>query len=338
MIDGISVVVCCFNSEKRISKVLSHLLQQQNGNTFGWEVIIVDNASTDQTKSVARSSWDHPSVELKIVDEPNPGLSHARRKGLDVSKFNIISFIDDDNWVEDHWVEKVYHYMSQDPDIGILGGRGIATFETDPPEWFIHFQDSYAVGPQAKASGKVQKILYGAGLSIRKEAWNHLVDNGFEFILSDRKGSSLNSGGDSELCLAVLLSGYHTYYVDDLTFYHFMPAVRIQWKYLVDLEKAFGRAAPVANIYFSFLREKGWGKLKYENPFFALLNSLYNLLKILPEFVPIIFRKKEGEKSYLMIHYHSQSLLGSVRLFWKIRGMVRKIREGQWRINPHRHV
>jgi len=333
MINGISVVVCCYNSEKRISKVLSHLLNQKYDQDVNWEVLIVDNGSTDKTKEVSTEFWNHQSIKLRTVDEPNPGLSNARNKGLTQSVYDVVSFIDDDNWVETEWVQKVYHHMRRDPHIGILGGRGEGAFEQDPPAWFAEFQRSYAVGAQAESSGNHQSILYGAGLSIRKKAWNHLKSNGFKFILSDRKGGMITSGGDAELCLAVLLSGYKLYYDHDLKFKHYMPEARLNWLYLIDLHKSFGRATAVTDIYTSFHEKPVISRIKHQDPLLSSMNSVYNLIRILPQFARTGFSNKEGNRVYLRYINQKYNLKENFRLLGRYKSIVRELKNASWRIN-----
>ena len=189
---GISVVICCYNSEQRIQKVLTCLQNQKFTHKIEWEVLLVDNASTDDTEKVAMESWSLKEVKLRVVPEPNPGISHARRRGFEDAAFEIISFVDDDNWVEEEWIQKVYDTMYEDTEIGILGGKGTAAFDEAPPVWFARYESSYAVGPQADQSCEMFTRLYGAGMNIRKSTWDNLKENGFEFQLSGRKGKLLS--------------------------------------------------------------------------------------------------------------------------------------------------
>lgn len=335
MIKGISIVICCHNSEKRIPKVLQHLRKQEYRHGISWEVLVIDNASSDRTSELARENWDHPEIELRTIDEPNPGLSNARQKGLAESRFEIVSFIDDDNWVEEHWVEKVYNHMNGNPDIGILGGRGTATFESEAPKWFSTFESAYAVGHQASESGRVNKILYGAGLNIRKEAWDHLVKNKFEFILSDRKGRSLSSGGDSELCLAVLLAGYQLYYDDDLTFYHEMPDFRVQWEYLTRLYKGFAKTGPIALIYYTYIPGSKRNPIRARSWIISVIAALMNLLRSTPGYLKIAFSDKEGSAEYLRYVYCKQYLKENIILGSRLRYYGSLIKNAAWRLEKN---
>jgi glycosyltransferase involved in cell wall biosynthesis len=308
MQEGVSVIICCHNSEKRIPDVLKHLMLQRVAETISWEVILVDNASEDDTVEVAKRTWnlwDH--VPLRFYYEPEKGLSNARKKGILESAFNIVSFIDDDNWVNERWVQDVYLHMKNYPEVAIIGGKGEAVFEQQPPEWFDRFKRCFAVGPQTQKDGFTNndaELVYGAGLSLRKDAWDSILKKGFYFHLSGRKGNSLSSGEDSEMCLAVRLSGYKILYDSQLTFKHLMPASRLKWSYLMKLASAFGRAQVIIDIYESVLQGYGgWDKLKITNYFLSLLYSLYGLLKIMPKFILDNILLKSYPKSEHTFHY-----------------------------------
>ena len=86
-----------------------------------WEVIIVDNASTDNTSEVAREYWnDHNSLaHFQIVKEPEPGLSAARLKGFNTAQYEYMVLCDDDNWLAKDFVRSVYEIMNANDDVGI---------------------------------------------------------------------------------------------------------------------------------------------------------------------------------------------------------------------------
>jgi glycosyltransferase involved in cell wall biosynthesis len=71
---GISVIVCCYNSEKRLADTLAHLLNQKT-NSFDWEIIIVDNASTDTTNILSQKilSKSLPPGNFKVIVEKKSG-------------------------------------------------------------------------------------------------------------------------------------------------------------------------------------------------------------------------------------------------------------------------
>jgi len=331
MINGISVIICCYNSEDRLPKVLEHLDHQTVKDNIKWEIVVVDNASRDSTVEIAKNTWKRKDVEMKVVYEPNPGLSYARMKGIAESSYDIISFIDDDNWVESEWIQKVFRIMNDDSDIGILGGRGEAVCESDPPIWFEPFQSAYAVGSDGKSTGKQRaKRVKGAGMNVRRKSWDHLFSNGFQFLLSDRKGTALSSGGDIEICLAFLLAGFDIYYDDDLTFYHYMPEGRLNWDYLMKLYSAFGRADPIESMYAALLMDRGYDRFKKTNIALSTLRTLYQYIRFLPRRQYLISKESEGDRNALRFTYVKNSLLEKLKLFIIFPFYVSKIKKAAW--------
>lgn len=252
--DGVSIIICGYNATARIRPTLRALHQQQFlEQKITWEVIVVDNASTDNTSVVAAEVWkENPVTEFRIVSEEKPGLMHARHKGLAVSKYEIVSFVDDDNWVEPGWIEKIFSIFSTDKNIGACGGSSEAVFESIKPDWFSSYENSFAVGRQADETGYIENkkgFLWGAGLSFRKSLWQDLQNRGFKNLTIGREGKSITAGDDTELCYAIRLLGYHLYYRDDLTLKHFMPAGRMNFSYLEKMNIGFGKANARLNCY-----------------------------------------------------------------------------------------
>ena len=251
--NGVSIVICCYNSEKRIENTLIHLQHQKFDKPLHWEVILVDNASADNTSSSAAEIWKrNPVTELRIVKEDTPGLMHARHRGLAESKYEIVSFIDDDNWVEEKWVEKIQRIFSSDAQIGACGGSSEAVFETTQPAWFSDNENSFAVGKQAHETGYIEDkkgFLWGAGLSFRKSLWQELLRRGFKNLTIGREGQNTTAGEDTELCYAFRLLGYRMYYQQDLTLQHFMPSARMNFSYFEKMNIGFGKANTRLNCY-----------------------------------------------------------------------------------------
>ncbi len=254
--DGVSVVICCFNSTKRIAATLEHLQKIKTSGIL-WEIVIVDNNSDDDTKEKALAIWSsNPVTRLKIVSENKRGLINARITGVKSASYDIISFIDDDNWIESQWIDKVYSILKNNESLAACGGSSEAVFEISPPDWFTDFSFYYAVGKQQKESGyvSIQKgYLWGAGLTVKKKAWNYLFENGFNNLLKGRTGKSLTAGEDSEICFALILTGWKLWYEDSLKLQHYIPAARLNLPYLMKIYEGFGKAAVVLFLYISFI-------------------------------------------------------------------------------------
>ena len=244
---GVSVILCCHNSSQELPKTLEHLAKQQVADDFPWEVIVIDNASKDGTKQVALDCWPDQKADLfRVVHEPRLGLIHARYRGLVEAKYEILSFIDDDNWVCPDWVSTASAVMSQYPDVGACGGHNIPEFDGEKPGWFDLSARSYAVGSQGPDEGGditwSRGRLVGAGLTIRKSAWRQLLDEGFNSLLVGCQGKALNRGEDTELCFALVLAGWRLWYEPRMKLRHFLTADRLHWSYARKLRRGGGKA------------------------------------------------------------------------------------------------
>lgn len=272
---GVSVVLCCYNSASRIIPVLEHLAYQQLSSA-SYEVILVDNNCTDDTVSIARKYWDQQNIDmpLYIVSEKKAGLSYARQSGIQKARNSVIVFCDDDNLLDSDYLQKAFDTMQLDLRIGAVGGVGVAIVSGLIPEWFNTYQGAYACGPQGVCSGYVTRTrgyLYGAGLCIRTEIIRSIL-NSKSIKLSDRKGKSLVSGGDSEICMLISLSGYELYYNAEMKFKHLIGQNRLTLKYLHKLYESFG----VSYLHLHTLEKQlGIGNHKNKTAF-ALIRSSWH--------------------------------------------------------------
>ena len=257
MPSGISVVICCFNSTSRITPTLQHLLNQEGISLSAFEVIIVDNASTDNTREIAALVWNNFDADkpiFKVVDELTPGLSAARKKGIEEARFDYVLFCDDDNWLDENYLSTSLMLMQSDPLIGALGGTGSPVFEgMEPPYFWVNQFHTLAVGRQSGIEGDITNergVLYGAGMIVNKEAFTILQEKyQFQFLVSDRMGNSLASSGDHELCLALRKIGYKIFYSAHLNFKHFIPAYRTTLSYYKKLFLGFGMSYALLHAY-----------------------------------------------------------------------------------------
>jgi glycosyltransferase involved in cell wall biosynthesis len=251
-LDGISVVVCTHNGKERLEATLQSVFQQKTTIELAWEILVIDNASTDGTKDFCidlKNKYDF-GHSFRVVSEFNPGLNNARRKGLAESSFNWVLFCDDDNHLFDNYVQTGFNIISKNKSIGALGGMGLPVFESEKPDWFDQYHYSFAVGTQSNSNGKIQSQnpeLYGAGCFFYKPALQKIFATGFQTIMSDRKGTSLSSGGDVEWCYLIHLMKYEIWFSDELKFYHLMTAGRLTWEYYIKLK--VGIANGVALIF-----------------------------------------------------------------------------------------
>lgn len=241
MIQGVSVIVCCYNSTRRLPSTLTHLARQRQLDNIPFEIIIVDNASTDDTGKVAVKLWNEygSNVPLRVVYEKQPGQYYARHLGINEAKFETIVFCDDDNWLDKNYLAIAFDIF-RDETIAATGGTGTPEFETSEPKWFKQVSTYFAVGNQLKNKMNGIQYLYGAGLVVRKSALKKLFDGGFSNASVGRVGNAMTSGDDVELTLALHHAGYKVVFDDRLKFRHFIPKGRLTIKYFRRLMLGIG--------------------------------------------------------------------------------------------------
>jgi glycosyltransferase involved in cell wall biosynthesis len=254
MPEGITVVICCYKAAGLLPQTLACLAAQRFSTTAPpLEVIVVDNSSPDETAKVAVENWPSDcATPLRVVFEPTPGLTHARLRGLAEAKYEIVCFVDQDNRVSPDWIETASNLMAEHGDVGACGGQTEATSDERLPRWFEQFQSYYAVGPQGDKAGDITETrgyLWGAGLCLRKRAWQMLSEKQFRFTLYDRRGQELSAGGDAELCYALRLTGWRIWYEPRLKMNHFMTPDRLHWSYLRRVSRGFGAATTGLDAY-----------------------------------------------------------------------------------------
>jgi glycosyltransferase involved in cell wall biosynthesis len=247
----VTFVVCTHNGGDRLTHVVENLARRNK--TPSVEIVIVDNASTDEAVQQALDSMPSDSPPVRAVREDRIGLAHARRTGVEQARGEIVVFVDDDNVLLDGWFTKLVDVFGANPSVAACGGYGIGCLPNiSMPPWLEDCCTIYAIGSQAEAAGDVTEDpghLWGAGLAVRREALLRLYQRGFRFRAIDRTGSRLLSGGDLELCFALRLTGWRLWYDPTLVFLHLLGESRFQPRYLRRLHSGFGAGSVMLDAY-----------------------------------------------------------------------------------------
>lgn len=255
----VSIILCTHNGTNRLQPTLEHLCGLDKVEDM--ELIIVDNASTDNTNTFCTEYLTkHATYSWKVVHQAKPGLIHARQKGISESQYEILLFCDDDNYLDPSYVRIGEEIMNKHSKIGALGGNGAPVFEGEKPDWFDKYHYSFAVGKQADKSGKINSKtaeIYGAASFWRKSVLQLIEQKGIETVLTGRKGNQLVSGDDVEWCFLVQLAGYEIWYEEQLKFKHLMTAGRLTWEYYLKLKKGISAGSALLFPYGYLLHQKG---------------------------------------------------------------------------------
>jgi len=222
----ISVVLCTHNRAAYLRTALRSLVEQSTP-SGGFEVLVVDNASTDDTPAVAREFAD--VLALRYVPEPELGLCHARNTGWRAAGGRIVAYLDDDAVASPGWVTAIAAAFAREPDAGIVGGRVLPLWGAPPPPW-LSAETARALtivdwpdGP--KRIGDIHREwLAGANVAIPRAV---LVEiGGFDPRL-DRIGDALLSNGDILLQQEIVARGHAAVYDPAMCVHHAVPRARL---------------------------------------------------------------------------------------------------------------
>jgi glycosyltransferase involved in cell wall biosynthesis len=172
----VSIVISTYNRCGLLSGALRALLAQTPAD-LAYEILVVDNNSTDQTRSLVQSMAMENPEKLKYLFEPKQGLSYGRNTGIAAAKTAVIAFTDDDVRVAPDWVWRIKTGFEANPDIDFLGGKVVPRWPAEPPPWLTRANWSplalldYGDRPFYVDSEK-QLCLIGANFAFRRRAFD----------------------------------------------------------------------------------------------------------------------------------------------------------------------
>ena len=228
---GITCAVCTYNSPRTLVATLDSLAEQTLA-PERFEVIVVDNGGDPETESVTQRAMSaHPNVPMRFVREHKVGLSHARNRGIEESKFDVIAYIDDDARAVPNWLEDLREPFDQDDQIWACGGPVHPDWECERPKWLT---DSMLRGLSVVQWGDEDRWLtwperiIGTNMAFRIETLNAL--GGFDAKLG-RQGNNSVGMEDTVIQEHMFDQGKPTFYAADAAVFHLVPADRCTFRY-----------------------------------------------------------------------------------------------------------
>lgn len=130
----VSVVISTYNRCSMLPLALESLLHQET-HGFSYEVVVVDNNSTDDTRTVIQSFEKLSNGKIQYYFEAKQGVSHGWNAGIDASRATIIAFTDDDLVMPADWVANIKRAFDQHPEVSFIGGRVLPVWPHERPRW-----------------------------------------------------------------------------------------------------------------------------------------------------------------------------------------------------------
>ncbi|MGE0845749.1 MAG: glycosyltransferase family 2 protein [Flavobacteriaceae bacterium] len=209
-----TVAICTRNRARALRRLLASLAGMHVEPGREWEVVVADNASTDDTTAAARAFAG--TLPLKLTGVATPGLSHARNACLDAARGRLVIFVDDDATVGPRWLETYLDAMRRYPEAAYFGSDIEPVFEGEGNPWkdlllelapnaYAAFEVGPADVPQDAAS-RTLKPPFGANIAFVAD---RLAGRRFDAGLGRRPGRAVLSGEETQLVFDLLEAGGH---------------------------------------------------------------------------------------------------------------------------------
>ena len=198
-----------------------------------YEVLVVDNASSDANACALRAWCDRHPDRLSYVPAPEPGLNRARNGGVAAAKAEVLAFLDDDAIPGTDWLRQLLRVFDERPQTWAVGGRIRSQFTSPPPAWlderFGRYLSDFDRGDALRLL-RFDDYPRGANMAFRRQAFDRC--GSFAPGL-DRRGDLLLSYGDIEMCYRVAQAGHEVVYAPDAGVQHLIRGDRLSHAWFV---------------------------------------------------------------------------------------------------------
>ncbi|WP_016952107.1 hormogonium polysaccharide biosynthesis glycosyltransferase HpsE [Anabaena sp. PCC 7108] len=304
-----TVAICTYNGGNRVLDVLEKLRLQIGTEKLIWEILVIDNNSTDHTAEVIKnylSNWTE-TYSLKYFFEPEQGLAFARRCAIREAQSDLIGFLDDDNLPYPNWVIEAYKFGQIHGDAGAYGGQIYGKFEVEPPQGFERIARFFALIEGNKTycynekyqSNRQRMFPPGAGIVIRKQAWLESIP---EHPLLPQTNEDL------EMLHYLWQQDWKIWFNAEMKLDHLIPKSRFEKDYL----RKFFRQNGICRYYFRMLNYQPW-----QRPVMSIIYMINDFQKAINFYI----KNKNVLKTDVVINGEMELLLSlslSPFYHWKI--------------------
>jgi glycosyltransferase involved in cell wall biosynthesis len=194
-----SILICTHNRSRYLADVVESLRAQEYERD-AYEVVVVDNASTDDTLQVVEQLQSDGDLIVRYIYEPQLGVSHARNTGAQAIQSDVIAYVDDDSIVDVGWIKALADVFESDDHVVCVGGRIELWWDNPRPDWLPVELEGY-LGRTPFIGDTAQEYPEGVfpfsgNMAIRRDALEAV--EGFDSRFG-RVGSRLRAHGETRM-------------------------------------------------------------------------------------------------------------------------------------------
>lgn len=305
----VSIIIPTLNNAKYLKNALISV-QNQTFPKDGYEIIVVDNGSTDNTRQVTEQIITaYPTHQIRYIYEPEPGLLSGRHRGAKEAKGQVLVFVDDDIEADKGWLAAIMDAF-QDSSVHLVGGPSMPDYESEPPAWIERFWTQHEYGRWCGSLSlldfgeQIREIdplfVFGLNFAIRKETLFEV--GGFHPDCIPKHLQRFQGDGETAVSIKTREKGLKTVYHPKALVLHKVPNERMTVEYFE--KRAFYQG--VCNSFAQIRRNyQGGLQLKKHSNLSRLLSwrtpfKIYNLFKerIRQKHTPYAEIKKRTDEAY----------------------------------------
>lgn len=227
-----TIAVCTYNRAKLLALCIESL-SKINFASQDFEVMVVDNSSTDNTKEVCAKAKDlYPQLNFKYVVETQQGVGFTRTRCAVEAEGEIVAYIDDDCLAEENWLQYIVEFYEQHPEAMSTGGKIIPKYLVPVADWFgKYFWGLVGHYDQGNKVFRMTGVRYpsGANMHFRKSAFEKY--GYFEGALG-RSGKSLMAGEEKAMYLKLINNNEKVYYLPHVVVHHHVEGNKFDKAYV----------------------------------------------------------------------------------------------------------
>jgi glycosyltransferase involved in cell wall biosynthesis len=229
----VTVILCTYNRCQSLAEAIESIVAQVMPDHAEWNVLVVDNNSNDETRTVVENFCGIHPGRLRYLFEAQPGKSNALNSGIREADGDILAFIDDDVLAAKNWLQELTGGLQSGQYSG-SGGRILADRNFPAPRW-LPLQDRYGLAPLAffdlgEDSGPLTEAPFGTNMAFSKALFQKY--GGFRTDLGPRPGSEIRAE-DTEFGSRLLAASEPLGYAPSAVVYHTVPENRLRKSYFL---------------------------------------------------------------------------------------------------------
>ncbi len=225
-----SIIICTYNRQEYIKKCLESI-RNQGFSKENYELVIVNNKSTDNTDRICRefiSESEDSGLNITYVTENQQGLSYARNRGILEAKGEMLIFLDDDAFADEQYLKSLNEFYVQNKNsMSAYGGKILPYLESEKPNWMSSFlmplMSVIDLGSKVKPFSKGKHPI-GANMGVKAEVFKKY--GAFNTELG-RVGKNLMGGEEKDLFDRIRKHNEKIIYLPDAFVYHVVPDSRL---------------------------------------------------------------------------------------------------------------